>query len=63
MPINHRTRWTLEDLKKIKNIAKTLQSKAAMYKLAPYLAQQFGRTEVAVCKKIEKENDWFWAKK
>lgn len=62
MPINHKKRWTLEDLIKIKSIAKTLQSKEAMYKIAPDFAKQLGRTEAAVCKKIEEENGWYWAK-
>lgn len=61
MPINHGKRWTLEDLIKIKSIAKTLQTKEAMYKISPFLASQFGRTEGAICRKIEEENGWYWA--
>ena len=61
MPINHRKRWTIGDLIKIRSIAKTFQNKQAMYQAASSLANQFGRTEAAVCKKIEEENGWFWA--
>jgi hypothetical protein len=61
MPINHRKRWSQQDLLKIKNIASSLQSKQDMYKAASSLAKHFGRTESAICKKVEDANGWFWA--
>lgn len=62
MPINHKKRWSLDDIKKITTIAETLNSKNEMYKISSALSMQFGRTEGAVCKKIEEIRGWFWAK-
>jgi hypothetical protein len=61
MPINHRKRWTISELIRIKTVAKTLPNKQAMYSNASTIAKQFGRTEAAVCKKIEDIKGWYWA--
>jgi hypothetical protein len=61
MPINHRKRWSAHDLKQIYNIASSFKTKQQMYNAAPLIANQFGRTESAVCKKIEQANGWYWA--
>lgn len=62
-PKNHRKRWNESDLSRIKTLATTLKSKEDMYALSKEIAKDFGRTVASVCKKIEIENQWYWASK
>lgn len=60
---NHCKPWKPADLQSIGLIAHSLIDKQDMYQIASTLSKKYGRTEGAVCKKIEEINKWFWASK
>ena len=68
-PVNHRKRYTQRDNEKLERKAASFQTKADMYNEASKLSKEYGRTETAICRKIEQINTqngregWFWAKR
>lgn len=63
MPFNYnKLMITSEDIN-LRISASSFQTKKEMDIAAPALAQQFGRTEMLICKRIEAIKGRFWAEK
>jgi hypothetical protein len=59
-PFNHKQPWSVEDDSKIAEIAKNIQSREELERIAAEKAPEFGRTPVAVAKRIEEHKGWHY---
>lgn len=59
-PTNHKQPWSVEDDAKIAEIAKNIQSRAELERIAGEKAPEFGRTPIAVAKRIEAHKGWYY---
>jgi hypothetical protein len=57
---NHKQPWSVEDDSKIAEIAKNIQSREELERIAGEKAPEFGRTPVAVAKRIEVHKGWHY---